>query len=843
MLHRYKAQDIQKCLQDQQIIYAGDSSIRQLFWATARKVDPDGAYQEKHLAQKHGDLSFEKDGINLEFIWDPYLNTSALQAQLQSTAVSMPSDPNKTTTAIVLIGGGLWHARYLDEDYLQDFEQAIEDVTSFTNQRHIHIPLKTGALRILAPIQVPWYDSLSEERRETITPARVKAMNEHLLQLSLQRGIPIAWAFSLMSYQQQRAYDVSGLHVVEDVAERMVDVLLNMRCNTILMERQSYPMDKTCCAAYPKMQWTQTLLLWWLMELGILLVLNPCRVRGLSSRIAAFLPPRRVMNAMGILSTTLCYCYYADRTQLWNKAQKQFEYREFTALYTAAAVVGLLSIRGTKPLQSSEKILSPTKTVEQAFLSRDQTDEWKGWMQILILVYHYTGGSRILPIYEIVRLLVASYLYMTGFGHAIFFAKKADYSLRRSTFVLLRLNLLSVLLSFVMNTDYLFYYFAPLTSCWYIITYLTMCVKHQRNHSLGFVIAKIFVSAAVVNTLIRSRRLFEDLFKILERCCAIHWNLSEWRFRLQLDSYIVFIGMLSGIMFIRIKEVRQSNNDDDFDRFSTLVRKHFPKLRFATLISALVSIPAFYLFARHANNKYAYNAYVPYLSTYPILSFVILRNYLSTLRNFHSTAFAWIGKISLETFTLQFHIWLAADTKGLLSTGLLTQWGGRYAEFVVLSIIFLWISKHVSTATQTITNWIVDPSAIKEDNDDKEDLQLEEVRSRMKCKEDLNYTMRVVNDVGAGAVRSASGVKSLVSRDLRVRLVIIVLILWSWNMVSPCYYSLLYDPAKQLEDILRYYKRGIGIRIGITGLQKIAQLLTFSRSKYIVNSGVYHERL
>ena len=103
-------------------------------------------------------------------------------------------------------------------------------------------------------------------------------------------------------------------------------------------------------------------------------------------------------------------------------------------------------------------------------LHRDQTDEWKGWMQLVILVYHITGASKVpyihhsmpmslvqtplysslrefvalfqvLAIYMQIRVLVSSYLFLSGFGHFHYFFNKADFSFHRLLAVSCIMNL------------------------------------------------------------------------------------------------------------------------------------------------------------------------------------------------------------------------------------------------------------------------------------------------------------------------------------------------------------------------------------------------------------------
>ena len=494
------------------------------------------------------------------------------------------------------------------------------------------------------------------------------------------------------------------------------------------------------------------------------------------------------------LGLAITYCFLADRGHLFNKVQKIYSPKDFLVFCTIVLALGTLSIRRSivSSVHRNDTSSSQHRT-DPPFLSRDQTDEWKGWMQFLILIYHYTGASRILWIYKIVRLLVASYLFMTGYGHTVFFCRKADYSLRRHASVLVRLNLLSCILPYIMGTDYLVYYFAPLISFWYVVICITMWIGHAKNTSLRFLLGKIGVSALLVNALIRTDGIFEVVFYILEHTCRIHWNVTEWRFRLQLDSYIVYIGMLAGIIFVQASKDLHTQRFPPRDQMN-FVWRHWTRIRIASTGLAIITLPTFWAIARHSRDKYAYNRWMPYISLFPILSYVVLRNCNRIFRNFHSSIFAWLGRCSLETFTLQFHIWLAADTKGLLSLGIVgrkdTHTDGRRFDFVILTSIFLWMSSLVADATGVITSLIIDPSQPRSALQTPERDQLPWTRSperETKMSDGEGIRIQI-----AGIVKRVKGQPDL---GLGIRLATILMLMWALNMVCETRCGVMSVPA------------------------------------------------
>lgn len=72
------------------------------------------------------------------------------------------------------------------------------------------------------------------------------------------------------------------------------------------------------------------------------------------------MPPLIISAAIGLI-------YVADRTGFWGKEQKQFDAWSFGILCLTSLGIGLTTIKRTDS--------------DQGILNREQTEEWKGWMQ------------------------------------------------------------------------------------------------------------------------------------------------------------------------------------------------------------------------------------------------------------------------------------------------------------------------------------------------------------------------------------------------------------------------------------------------------------------------------
>ncbi|RSL92085.1 hypothetical protein CDV31_015304 [Fusarium ambrosium] len=717
MLHKYTGDDIRQCMDGRRIVFSGDSTTRQVYWGMARLINHKKAQEAREDIEKHASHELTLDGIQMKMMWNPWFLTGELNPELTRELQLFtkekhhpPPIKEQDGPALIMLGAGSWYAlKYLERQSFSYFQEAFDNITDILHLEDLPT-FGTGSMDphdgvgnelFIAPVAPPFYESLPESRTrpEGIHEGEVEAIDKYLFDAEAQHNLRLLRAFPELSRNQPGAmvdlYD-TGFHVIDSVAEIKANILLNLRCNAKLDRLSGYPYDRTCCSDYGSRSFAQ------IIVLGLTAFYTfACVVFEIIDIVNFTETPRRKWLNMkiGVFPMALLYCYVADRTDLFSKGMKEFVLLEFALLISVCAIIFAATMQ--KPRSRASRVVAadatPARPVKDdaGILSRAQTEEWKGWMQAVILIYHWTGASRNIPVYMFIRLLVAAYLFQTGYGHTIFFLAKKDFSLRRIATVLLRLNILSCALPYIMDTDYMFYYFAPLVSFWFIVVYATMGIGSKYNDDTYAVILKICGSLALVIVILKLTPIMEWAFIALDTIFRVKWDLHEWEFRVGLDSFIVYVGMLAGLAHQRIK------------RNSTWFTNYRNAIAPSVAMLLIYAVPCLIL----CDEKRKYTMIHAYLSFLPILVFVALRNATSHLRNTYSTAAAWLGRCSLETFILQYHIYLAGDTKGVLLFGFFKGDGSllsdRWRDLVIIVPIFLWMSNLVSEASGAIVKLVM----------------------------------------------------------------------------------------------------------------------------------------
>ncbi|XP_055013995.1 N-acetylneuraminate 9-O-acetyltransferase-like [Boleophthalmus pectinirostris] len=442
-------------------------------------------------------------------------------------------------------------------------------------------------------------------------------------------------------------------------------VLMNSLCNKVIR-----PIDGSCCQNTPPLTFLQKMLLCvFVVTTLVFLLLNFLRklphgrpmVPDLES-----LEEKKPDTAPGPLGAeavcgTLCrmglimvYFYLCDRADVFMKEQKSYSHSAFFVPLIIVFVLGLFCSESTK---------------ESRVLNREQTDEWKGWMQLVILIYHISGASAFIPVYMHVRVLVAAYLFQTGYGHFSFFWLKGDFGLYRVCQVLFRLNFLVLVLCAVMDRPYQFYYFVPLVTFWFMIIYIVLAMwpqivqKKVSISALWYlgILLKLVGLVLLICLFAYSQGVFEITFTSwpLSKLFELNGNIQEWWFRWRLDRFAVVHGMVFAFLYLLLQKKQVLSETRGEALFSAKVS--LPLL----LLSGLCFI-TYSVWASNCQTKEQCNEIHPYISVLPILAFILIRNIPGFARSVYSSFFAWFGKISLELFICQYHIFLAADTKGIL---------------------------------------------------------------------------------------------------------------------------------------------------------------------------------
>uniref|UniRef100_A0A7S1G276 Cas1p 10 TM acyl transferase domain-containing protein n=1 Tax=Corethron hystrix TaxID=216773 RepID=A0A7S1G276_9STRA len=346
-------------------------------------------------------------------------------------------------------------------------------------------------------------------------------------------------------------------------------------------------------------------------------------------------------------------------------------------------------VDGAPPSPPSREPVSATAPASphNDVLSRDQTEEWKGWMQFMFLLYHYYHAEEV---YNSIRIMITCYVWMTGFGNFSFFYLKQDYSAVRVLQMLWRLNFLVFFLCLSQGTTYILYYICPLHTFFFGMVYVSMSTMRSLNYSkyglrikLACLAFFIFLTWDVDTGLFQLLHFFLGRTPQLGAGVGVMW---EWYFRSTLDHWSTFLGMIFAANF----------------PITSLLGRRLEALPPAQHFIAKAAIGAPLLVASYywatgpfLQGKFDYNATNCYYGFVPLITYIYFRNIHPTLRSYSLNMLHEIGKTTLETYLMQHHIWLTSNAKSLLT--LVPGW--PKVNFLVVTAIYFFVSRRLYKLT------------------------------------------------------------------------------------------------------------------------------------------------
>jgi hypothetical protein len=341
------------------------------------------------------------------------------------------------------------------------------------------------------------------------------------------------------------------------------------------------------------------------------------------------------------LGLILVWFYIADRSGYLPDGEKSYS-RDFFLFFMFVLTLAFM----WKSLPIEKKKGAP--------LNRDQTEEWKGWMQVMFLLYHYFEAREM---YNAIRLFIACYVWMTGFGNFSYYYVRKDFTLGRFAQMMWRLNFFVFFCCLALNNNYMLYYICPMHTIFTLFIYGILGVMSEHNSSNVGVALKLGVCVLLVMFLWETPGVFKTVFRPLEFLVGYVDPrkpdvdpLHEWEFRSGLDRYVWIWGMICAYMHPRFE--RMLNWVDETNKTNAVIIR-------SALFAACVVAGTVYYNEIYCLPKLEYNQVHPYTSWIPITLFIVLRNLTPSLRSVHIAWYGWLGKITLETYIAQFHVWLS----------------------------------------------------------------------------------------------------------------------------------------------------------------------------------------
>lgn len=454
------------------------------------------------------------------------------------------------------------------------------------------------------------------------------------------------------------------------------------------------------------------------------------------------------------------------------------------------------------------------RTSQSGLLNRDQTEEWKGWMQVAFVWYHYFAAGETYPL---IRILIAAYVWQTGFGNFSFFWARGDFSFARVWKMNFRLNFLVACLCLAMPRPFMLYYICPLHTLWFLVTYVIMAILPQVHHTPIGAVAKLAIACVAVITLWPPGvpypnasvadwgvspyvpAIFDVVWTPLKPLLSFQGRgLYEWYFRTRLDCWIPMLGWVCAYFYPPVDAwlarntgaiahppappkpaqpaaaggaaavemvalaspttapsttlggpsdavARKGSSSSGMGStaasvvdaeagaaqqavaaaptssavgISTQPAVPEKKSSMSTAEAAAITSPstaqrwavsavlftvgvammwwwttAFWV--PLAAKRSEYNSWHPYVSWLPVIGYILARNCCGWLRERYLFPLTWIGRITLETYLCQHHLYLANDAKTILV--LVPEY--PLVNFFVVTVVYVAVSHRLMNIT------------------------------------------------------------------------------------------------------------------------------------------------
>ncbi|KAL1517980.1 hypothetical protein ABEB36_001672 [Hypothenemus hampei] len=697
MLHPYTNIDTKRCLRYRayygsktHFAFIGDSRIKQLYNGFVNHISQD-EQEVPILNYPTSNLSYwdKKLNIKVEFIWAPFLANDMIDYLRNWVAC------NDDAPSIIVIGSALW------------------SILNSNNSKETLAEYKVNLTRLVLPI-----DQLYEKKsrilwtvQAPINQDKTKIEN-NLLDLYNNAAIEILthskanlwWSIRLIG-QGMLEESPDGIHLAERPLRHCTQILLNMYCN----EDMNFN-DGTCCSSIESYTIIQIVTF---ITLAICVLVASCmgfyrfiiKVRGMheyqrvpehenetTSILNNTTNYYNLFTALTKMSIIMVYFFVCDRTNFFMKENKYYSEFSFWLPIGYVIVLGLFFTEDSKLTK---------------ILHRDQLNECKGWMQLVILVYHVTGASRILVIKMHIKVLISSYLFLLGYEQFSYVWHRGDIGIVSLFRNLFKLNFITVTLCLCMNRPYQFYYFGPLLSFWYLMIYCFLAFPPQITSQNSennvrqyfYLLIKFICLFSIITILFMSEVFFEKIF-VTRPWKALFVttddDIHEWWFRWKLDRYSIIYGMCFSILVI----TGQRYNIFDDNNHSNLFSK---RIALSATLAALLGIGTYTTITFLCRNELECSEIHSYVVFIPIVSYIFLRNVSGIFRTRYSSFFAWFGEIHLELFLSQYHIWLAADTHGVL----VLLPGFPVLNLIITTFLFVCASHEIHQVTKTLLPYAV----------------------------------------------------------------------------------------------------------------------------------------